>query len=295
MNFGDYCLKNDKLLKQSTRQSQKLPQNFSLSPSCGGLPIIKIKQRKDLTSTKDYRYKKTHSIKSNSNSEIPLFEDLSPTKSSNSIDDYMVYSQIGRGAYATVKHGVSKLNGKRIAIKIYEKRRLISTQIRNCVKREMHVMNLLDHPNIVKLYDILETPKELSLIMEFVKGRSLFSYIKSKRGKRIEERECIKIFKGILEAIIYCHNQNVIHRDLKMENIILDENLNVKIIDFGFSTWFKPMQKLRIFCGTPSYMAPEIISKKEYYGPPSDMWSLGIMLYMTLRSEERRVGKECTS
>ncbi len=198
------------------------------------------------------------------------------------LEAYSLGGQIGQGAYAVVRSGMHKASGRRVAVKVYEKYKLLSSQRKNCVSREIRLLKKLDHPNIVKLYETIDTPRELFLVMEFVRGNSMLSYVKSKSGKRLEEPECLRMYRQILAGICFCHKHNIVHRDIKMENMLVDEQLNVKIIDFGFSTWFTTEQKLKIFCGTPSYMAPEIVSKKEYFGPPADMWSLGILLYAML-------------
>lgn len=118
--------------------------------------------------------------------------------------------------------------------------------------------------------------------MEYVKGKSLQNYIRLRKDKKLEEKECIRIYKQILDGIVYLHENNVAHRDIKLENILLNEVLEVKLIDFGFSFCSLPTQKLKIFCGTPSYMSPEIVNKRPYLGPPSDMWSMGILFYVML-------------
>jgi len=118
--------------------------------------------------------------------------------------------------------------------------------------------------------------------MEYVKGKSLQNYIFLRKDKKLEEKECIRIYKQILDGIVYLHENNVAHRDIKLENILLNEVLEVKLIDFGFSFCSLPTQKLKIFCGTPSYMSPEIVNKRPYLGPPSDMWSMGILFYVML-------------
>eukprot|EP00826_Nyctotherus_ovalis_P048769 TRINITY_DN577_c0_g1_i22.p1 TRINITY_DN577_c0_g1~~TRINITY_DN577_c0_g1_i22.p1 ORF type:complete len:379 (+),score=78.89 TRINITY_DN577_c0_g1_i22:105-1241(+) len=198
------------------------------------------------------------------------------------IKNYEIKAQLGSGAYAAVKSSVHKTTGQIVAIKIYEKYKLISSQRKNCVNREVRVLRNISHPNIVKFYEAIETPREVCIVMELVKGDSLLHYIKHKSEKRLPEYEAIRIFKQVLSAIEYCHKMNIVHRDIKMENILLDDRLDAKLIDFGFSTWAMPSQRLKIFCGTPSYMAPEIVNKKDYYGPPADMWSLGILLYAML-------------
>ena len=116
--------------------------------------------------------------------------------------------------------------------------------------------------------------------MEFIGTTSLYEYLKSKPNKILPEPEIKFIFRQLADAINYCHSNSIVHRDLKLENVLLDESRNIKIIDFGFSIVCPFDKKLTIFCGTPSYMAPEIVAKKDYFGPPADIWSLGIMLYV---------------
>ena len=118
--------------------------------------------------------------------------------------------------------------------------------------------------------------------MEFHSQQSLHSYLKSKQGRKIPETDARKIFIQIMEGLNYIHQKNVAHRDMKLENLLLDSNLNVKIIDFGFSIENLRDKTMNIFCGTPSYMAPELASKKEYYGHLTDIWAAGILLYVML-------------
>lgn len=118
--------------------------------------------------------------------------------------------------------------------------------------------------------------------MEYTGHASLYSYLKAKPGRKLKEDECKYIFKQIVEGISYLHSKNIIHRDIKLENLLLDENKTLKIIDFGFSVCVKSDQKINNFCGTPTYMAPEIVSKKDYFGPPIDVWALGVLLYVLL-------------
>ena len=118
--------------------------------------------------------------------------------------------------------------------------------------------------------------------MEYVGMTSLHSYIKTKSNRKLDERDVKRFYKELVEGINYCHEKNIVHRDIKMENILIDDNKNVKIIDFGFSIISEPDKKLNIFCGTPSYMAPEIVSKINYKGTPADIWALGILLFALL-------------
>jgi MAP/microtubule affinity-regulating kinase len=118
--------------------------------------------------------------------------------------------------------------------------------------------------------------------MEYIGTTSLHQYLKNHAGRRLEEDVAKRLFKQLVSGLDYLHSKNIIHRDIKLENILLDEDNNLKIIDFGFSIAIPSDKKLSIFCGTPSYMAPEIVAKKDYHGPPVDVWSAGILLYVML-------------
>lgn len=118
--------------------------------------------------------------------------------------------------------------------------------------------------------------------MELVEGNSMLTFLKSKPNRRIEEKLCKEIYLQILQGIEFIHSKNIYHRDIKLENLIINSNHLVKIIDFGFSARCPPNKTLNFFCGTPSYMPPEIVQKKEYTGSPADVWSLGILLFTML-------------
>jgi serine/threonine protein kinase len=118
--------------------------------------------------------------------------------------------------------------------------------------------------------------------MEYIGSDSLHAYLKSKANRRLEEAEAKKIYSQVCKGMAYCHSKNIVHRDLKLENIMVDSGKNVKIIDFGFSIVISNDKTLNIFCGTPSYMAPEIVSKKNYKGQATDTWALGILLFTLL-------------
>lgn len=129
-------------------------------------------------------------------------------------------------------------------------------------------MKMLDHPNIVKLYQVIETEKTLYLVMEYASGGEVFDYLVS--HGRMKEKEARAKFRQIVSAVQYCHQKRIIHRDLKAENLLLDSEMNIKIADFGFSNEFVPGEKLDTFCGSPPYAAPELFQGKKYDGPEVD-------------------------
>uniref|UniRef100_G1PTG5 non-specific serine/threonine protein kinase n=1 Tax=Myotis lucifugus TaxID=59463 RepID=G1PTG5_MYOLU len=143
--------------------------------------------------------------------------------------------------------------------------------------REVRIMKILNHPNIVKLFEVIETDKTLYLIMEYASGGEVFDYLVA--HGRMKEKEARAKFRQIVSAVQYCHQKRIVHRDLKAENLLLDADMNIKIADFGFSNEFTVGSKLDTFCGSPPYAAPELFQGKKYDGPEVDVWSLGVILY----------------
>ncbi|OMJ92304.1 hypothetical protein SteCoe_4966 [Stentor coeruleus] len=195
------------------------------------------------------------------------------------LNDYIIGNTIGSGSYGTVKYGIHKSTQRKVAIKIYDKAKFSDIARQKSVQNEIKILSKIEHANIVRLYQSVDMPKYLYIVLEFVSGCSLSTMMKRKINRRMEEFEANKLFRELLLALDYLHNKSVTHRDVKLENTLVDQSGVVKLIDFGFATCFPNDKKAKIFCGTPSYMAPEIVSKKEYYGPPVDIWAAGVLLY----------------
>ncbi|XP_012723587.2 MAP/microtubule affinity-regulating kinase 4 isoform X5 [Fundulus heteroclitus] len=192
------------------------------------------------------------------------------------IGNYRLLKTIGKGNFAKVKLGRHILTGREVAIKIIDKTQLNPTSLQKLF-REVRIMKGLNHPNIVKLFEVLETDRTLYLVMEYASGGEVFDYLVS--HGRMKEVEARAKFRQIVSAVHYCHTKNIVHRDLKAENLLLDADANIKIADFGFSNEFTLGNKLDTFCGSPPYAAPELFQGKKYDGPEVDVWSLGVILY----------------
>ncbi|KAI9136262.1 kinase-like domain-containing protein, partial [Paraphysoderma sedebokerense] len=197
------------------------------------------------------------------------------------VTDYVFIKTLGQGTFGKVKlaeHIATKQQV--VAIKIIEKANIKTEKQRNSVKREIRLLRLLNHPSIVRVYDAIETQDQVMIVMEFANGGELFDYI-VKHGL-VKEKEARVFFRQIISAIDYCHQNSIIHRDLKPENLLLDQDKNIKIIDFGFVNTYRRDGLLDTYCGSPFYAAPEMIKGIKYIGPEVDIWSLGVILFALL-------------
>ncbi|XP_035674083.1 serine/threonine-protein kinase SIK2-like isoform X1 [Branchiostoma floridae] len=190
---------------------------------------------------------------------------------------YDIEKTIGKGNFAVVKLAKHRVTKSEVAIKIIDKTQLDDANLEK-VYREVQIMKLLNHPNIIKLYQVMETKDMIYLVTEYASNGEIFDYL-ANHG-RMSESEARRKFWQIISAVEYCHNRHVVHRDLKAENLLLDSNMNIKIADFGFSNYFTPGQPLMTWCGSPPYAAPEVFEGQKYYGPELDVWSLGVVLYV---------------
>ncbi|XP_043704442.1 CBL-interacting protein kinase 18-like [Telopea speciosissima] len=189
---------------------------------------------------------------------------------------------LGQGTFAKVYHARSLKTGQSVAIKVIDKERILKVGLDEQIKREISVMRLVKHPNIVQLYEVMASKSKIYFVIEYAKGGELFN--KVAKGK-LKEDVARKYFQQLISAVDFCHSRGVYHRDLKPENLLLDENENLKVSDFGLSALAESKRQdglLHTTCGTPAYVAPEVINRKGYDGAKADVWSCGVILYVLL-------------
>lgn len=203
------------------------------------------------------------------------------------VDEYEIGKTLGEGRYGKVKMGHHIRTGKKVAVKILTKSNIKSDEDLLRIQRETKILTSLHHENIIRVYDVYETPTQIFIIMEFAEGGDLYTYLVTQRTSALTLEEALPYFRQMVSAMLYCHARFVVHRDLKPENILLDKQLkSVKIADFGFSRTFSPeLNGLQTSCGSLYYAAPEILEGKKYVGPEVDVWSLGVILYVMLTGE----------
>ncbi|CUM46661.1 uncharacterized protein AC631_02895 [Debaryomyces fabryi] len=219
-------------------------------------------------------------------------------KTQNRIGPWKLGRTLGRGSTGRVRLAKNINSGKLAAVKIVPKSNFkklenpkykrnsvdssgsVKDRLPYGIEREIIIMKLISHPNIMGLYDVWENKNDLYLILEYIEGGELFDYL-IKKGK-LQEFEAINYFKQIINGIHYLHQFNICHRDLKPENLLLDFNKNIKIADFGMAALEVREKLLETSCGSPHYASPEIVAGKNYHGAPSDIWSCGIILFALL-------------
>ncbi|KAM9913977.1 hypothetical protein OXX69_001069 [Metschnikowia pulcherrima] len=232
-----------------------------------------------------YATKRLSQISTNTNSSAKK------RRAQNKIGPWKLGRTLGRGSTGRVRLAKNVHTGKLAAVKIVPKsnfKKLENPKYKNHdatrlpygIEREIIIMKLISHPNIMGLYDVWENKNDLYLILEYIEGGELFDYL-IKRGK-LSEYEAISYFKQIIRGIGYLHEFNICHRDLKPENLLLDFNKNIKIADFGMAALEIDKKLLETSCGSPHYASPEIVAGKNYHGAPSDIWSCGIILFALL-------------
>lgn len=189
--------------------------------------------------------------------------------SSQYVGPYKQGKTLGKGQTGLVKTGIHCQTGETVAIKIINRTKL-SQSIINKVEREIAIMKLIEHPNVLALFDVYENNKFLYLVMEHVSGGELFDYL-VKKG-RLTPREARKFFRQIISAVDFCHKHNICHRDLKPENLLLDSSGNIKVADFGMASLQPDGNLLETSCGSPHYACPEVIRGERYDGRVADVY-----------------------
>lgn len=196
------------------------------------------------------------------------------------IGNYRLGKTLGVGSFSKVKLAEHEPTGKKVAVKILNRQKIHAQQMDEKLKREIRILKMCMHPHIIRLYEVIETEREVYVVTEYSQGGELFDYI-VERG-RLSEAEARRFFQQIISGVEYCHKHMIAHRDLKPENLLLDEHSNVKIADFGLSNCMHDGCFLKTSCGSPNYAAPEVISGKLYAGPEVDIWSCGVIVYALL-------------
>ena len=192
------------------------------------------------------------------------------------VGNYRLFRVIGDGAFSTVMLGHHVFTQEPVAVKIISKEKFVEPETKERWSAGIATVKSLNHPGIIKIFDVLEDDTSVYLVSEYCGGGELYDFITSR--SRVEEPLAKRIFKQIVLAVRYLHSQNVIHRDLKPENVLLTEDNSIKLIDFGLSN-IHADQPLHDRCGSPCYIAPEALTTEEYFGKPADVWALGVILY----------------
>ncbi|KAL4179939.1 hypothetical protein AMTRI_Chr13g89710 [Amborella trichopoda] len=198
------------------------------------------------------------------------------------VGKYEVGRTIGEGTFAKVKFAQNTETGESVAMKVLDKASILKHKMADQIKREISIMKLVRHPYVVRLHEVLASRTKIYIILEFITGGELFDKIQVHRG-RLSENDSRKYFQQLIDGVDFCHSKGVYHRDLKPENLLLDSQGNLKISDFGLSAL--PPQGtdlLHTTCGTPNYVAPEVLAHKGYDGAVADVWSCGVILYVLL-------------
>ncbi|RUS69919.1 hypothetical protein EGW08_022318 [Elysia chlorotica] len=209
---------------------------------------------------------------------------------------YRIRGEIGTGNFSQVKMGIHVLTKEKVAIKILDKTKL-DQKTQRLLSREITSMERLHHPNVIRLYEVVETLAKLHIIMEYAGGGELFTKISNEGRLAEDEAKCL--FAQLVAAVEHIHDNNIVHRDLKAENVFYSSPRWIKIGDFGFSTMARSGETLNTFCGSPPYAAPELFKDEHYYGVFVDIWALGILLYfmvtglMPFRAETVAKLKKC--
>ncbi|KIJ41968.1 hypothetical protein M422DRAFT_229485 [Sphaerobolus stellatus SS14] len=206
-----------------------------------------------------------------------------PRRTIPKFGEYLLLQTLGEGEFGKVKLGLHSIWGEEVAVKLIRRGNVDNPLRMSKVEREIEVLKLIKHPNIVRLYDVIETDKYIGIILEYASGGELFDHILAHRY--LKEKDACKLFAQLISGVSYIHSKKIVHRDLKLENLLLDRHRNVIITDFGFANHFEHRADdlMQTSCGSPCYAAPElVISEGLYVGSAVDIWSCGVILYAML-------------
>ncbi|XP_028092738.1 CBL-interacting serine/threonine-protein kinase 9-like [Camellia sinensis] len=199
------------------------------------------------------------------------------------VGKYEIGKTLGEGSFAKVKYAKNTETGDSVAIKIIDRDRVLRHKILSQIKREISTMKLIKHPNVLKLIEVMASKTKIYIVLEYVGGGELFDKI-AKLG-RLKEDEARRYFQQLINAVDYCHSRGMYHRDLKPENLLLDSFGVLKVSDFGLSAFSQQIREdvlLHTACGTPNYVAPEVLTDKGYDGTATNIWSCGVILFVLM-------------
>ncbi|GAB6018673.1 hypothetical protein CHUAL_000349 [Chamberlinius hualienensis] len=208
-------------------------------------------------------------------------------------DRFKIGRKLGQGTYGSVYLAQNNETGEEVAVKIVKKTKICSSQDLLRIQREIQIMSMIHHPHIIRMYEVFENKNHIVLVMEYASGGELFDYLC--RVELLEDNKARHLFRQIASAVFFCHKNMICHRDIKLENILLDNQGNAKITDFGLSNVFDENHFLSTFCGSPLYASPEMLRRTIYYGPEVDCWSLGVLLFIFVYGFMPFVGSEFRS
>eukprot|EP00755_Sulcionema_specki_P008400 Sspe_Gene.40829::Locus_19724_Transcript_1_1_Confidence_1.000_Length_4075::g.40829::m.40829/K08796/BRSK; BR serine/threonine kinase len=193
------------------------------------------------------------------------------------VGPYTLLETIGKGSTGKVKLAVHKQTGRKVAVKIIRKALLQDNiDAKQRVEREIKILRMVKHPYIMQLHDVMQTSTHLFVVLEYLEGGEFLNYVIS---NSMTLAECFKLFYQLIQAVSYLHKQNICHRDLKLENFLMDSEGNIKLADFGLACAMPRDKLLEVSCGPPHYSCPEIVKGEKYVGTEADMWSCGVLLY----------------
>ena len=196
------------------------------------------------------------------------------------LKEYYIKGIIGKGTFSIVKLGIHRITGEKVAIKILNKKKILSNNDVERVKREIDILSNINHVNLIKINKVKEDSENYYMVMEYCHKGELFNYIVKKR--KLDENESAYYYFQLINGLEYIHSKKIVHRDLKPENLLIFKKNILKIIDFGLSNFNKNDELLSTPCGSPCYASPEMIGGKKYDGNLIDIWSSGIILYVML-------------